>query len=587
MSSQKTTNLNMHKWVPTDPVQREEFNENFQKIDDKTAEVDAQLAEIALQRVDVNAYATVADAITEVTARKLSGQTPILWFSPRDTDYETLSTVTVPTGVHVIMDEPLVYTGATEEPCLVIGSEGNVTFKPTLIIRVTRKIQSDWLSENNIGVVVYNANTANIYIAEASNFTIGFQAMGSSAGFAYNTVKLGYLINNKIPVDLTNETSVGGVGWCNENSFDGGRYSNNTGVNVGLSRYGVRITSKDGTYVGNNNNVFRKPSFELGITQSDPNEAIPILIEHGSYNNFENCRDEGNSDTFVRLLNDSQHNNIDIGYTSILTDITAIDDQAIKPNNILTIQNKKLSDLGSVVFNSGKLVDKACYYDASNINVSSVFITGSGHSTPQKQLPSSLLSINIDYLEFLSGRGVGVCLDSKKSKRFVIKKDVEKGYGGRTFIRCYDVVGNILTDTDINHPYVRGTSNFSFNVAYGGSYGTLADDDRDTFFKVHDDVKEIHVFIAEGTNELRIRGFQLISLDGYCSAFTGYEEIVRGVNLGIVAPITGTYEKGKLVLNDNKTELGTAGNMYVIDAWECIVSGTPGTWIEKRSLTGN
>jgi len=485
------------------------------------------------------------------------------------------------------MDEPLVYTGTAEEPCLVVGAQGQGNLSVNLTIRVTRQTQSDWLNENNIGVVIYNANTLKIYIAQATRFTIGFQALGSSGGFSYNNIEIGYVMNNKFSVDLTNETSSGGIGWCNENRFVGGRYGNNSGVGVGLSRYGVRITSKDDTYLTNNNNVFEKPSFELNQSVAGAGEALPILIEHGFYNKFENCRDEGNNSTFVRILNDSQHNDIDIGYTSILTDITAMDDSSINPNNIISIQNKKLGDDGTVVFNSGKLVDKACYYDASNINVSSVFVTGSNHSTPQKQLPSSLLSINIDYLEFLIGRGVGVCLDSKKSKRFVIKKDVEKGYGGRTFIRCYDVVGNILTDTDINHPYVRGTSSFSFNVAYGGSYGSQADDDKDMFFKVHDVVKEIHVFIVEGTNELRIRGFQLISLDGYCSAFTGYEEIVRGVNLGILTPITGTYEKGKLVLNDNKTELGTAGNMYVIDAWECIVSGTPGTWIEKRSLTGN
>lgn len=33
MSSQKTTNLGLHKWVLSDPVKMAEFNENFQKID--------------------------------------------------------------------------------------------------------------------------------------------------------------------------------------------------------------------------------------------------------------------------------------------------------------------------------------------------------------------------------------------------------------------------------------------------------------------------------------------------------------------------------------------------------------------------
>ena len=33
MSSQKTTNLKLHKWVKSDPIKMAEFNENFQKLD--------------------------------------------------------------------------------------------------------------------------------------------------------------------------------------------------------------------------------------------------------------------------------------------------------------------------------------------------------------------------------------------------------------------------------------------------------------------------------------------------------------------------------------------------------------------------
>lgn len=33
MSSQKTANLKLHKWVKSDPIKMTEFNENFQKID--------------------------------------------------------------------------------------------------------------------------------------------------------------------------------------------------------------------------------------------------------------------------------------------------------------------------------------------------------------------------------------------------------------------------------------------------------------------------------------------------------------------------------------------------------------------------
>ncbi len=45
MSSEKTTNLQLNKWVPTDYVKMDEFNENFDKIDKVAADHAAQLAE--------------------------------------------------------------------------------------------------------------------------------------------------------------------------------------------------------------------------------------------------------------------------------------------------------------------------------------------------------------------------------------------------------------------------------------------------------------------------------------------------------------------------------------------------------------
>lgn len=58
-------------------------------------------------------------------------------------------------------------------------------------------------------------------------------------------------------------------------------------------------------------------------------------------------------------------------------------------------------------------------------------------------------------------------------------------------------------------------------------------------------------------------------------------------NFGTAAPVAGTYTKGSVVVNSNKTELGTVGNKYVIQEWLCTVAGTPGTWVQVRTLTGN
>lgn len=52
-------------------------------------------------------------------------------------------------------------------------------------------------------------------------------------------------------------------------------------------------------------------------------------------------------------------------------------------------------------------------------------------------------------------------------------------------------------------------------------------------------------------------------------------------------PTTNSYKQGDFIRNSAPIELGTAGSKYVITGWICSVSGTPGTWLQCRSLTGN
>jgi hypothetical protein len=52
-------------------------------------------------------------------------------------------------------------------------------------------------------------------------------------------------------------------------------------------------------------------------------------------------------------------------------------------------------------------------------------------------------------------------------------------------------------------------------------------------------------------------------------------------------PTSGAYAKGDEVKNSNPSELGAIGSKYVIRGWQCIASGTPGTWVQQRYLTGN
>lgn len=63
--------------------------------------------------------------------------------------------------------------------------------------------------------------------------------------------------------------------------------------------------------------------------------------------------------------------------------------------------------------------------------------------------------------------------------------------------------------------------------------------------------------------------------------------IAASYNARTAAPTAGTYQQGDIIRNSAPAELGTALSKYVITGWACVASGTPGTWVELRSLTGN
>lgn len=52
-------------------------------------------------------------------------------------------------------------------------------------------------------------------------------------------------------------------------------------------------------------------------------------------------------------------------------------------------------------------------------------------------------------------------------------------------------------------------------------------------------------------------------------------------------PTTGTYIAGDTARNSAPSELGSPGSKYVVYGWQCVVGGTPGTWVQMRFLTGN
>ena len=114
-----------------------------------------------------------------------------------------------------------------------------------------------------------------------------------------------------------------------------------TGVNSGQSRYGIVVTSEDGTYTNNNNNVFIKPSIELNRKdmKDTKKDCIPIVIEYGLNNSFDDIRNEGNGDYLARILNDSRDNRFTVGYGEAV-----LDNQSEFGNEIATTRTTEFFD---------------------------------------------------------------------------------------------------------------------------------------------------------------------------------------------------------------------------------------------------
>ena len=62
---------------------------------------------------------------------------------------------------------------------------------------------------------------------------------------------------------------------------------------------------------------------------------------------------------------------------------------------------------------------------------------------------------------------------------------------------------------------------------------------------------------------------------------------IEAVDARASVPTAGSHKHGDFVRNSAPTEAGSAGSKYVVFGWLCVASGTPGTFVQARFLTGN
>lgn len=63
--------------------------------------------------------------------------------------------------------------------------------------------------------------------------------------------------------------------------------------------------------------------------------------------------------------------------------------------------------------------------------------------------------------------------------------------------------------------------------------------------------------------------------------------VFAAYNAATSAPTAGTWYQGDVIRHSAPVEAGAVGSKYVVIGFVCVASGTPGTWLPMRVLTGN
>ena len=544
---------------------------------------------------DVRRYGALVDGSTDDIAAwdkadlvSANGGPPI--FVPKSSSGMAVASTAktdIATDVHFEEGAFMLYTGSANEVCLQLG-DAITTIGPFgrtySNLDVRRNSQSDWTNNSSVGIQLLNTANCRATINTIKGFTIGLELMGEDLGSQYNTVILGQSYNNKYQIRLTNKDTAATVGYCNENKIIGGRMYVETGVNTSLGRFGIWLDSTRATKSLPNSNYFLKQSIELNAPDTS-GTARAIYVEYGNFNKFENIRDENNDAPFMEVDNTSEWNRA----TTTTQEDSAVRNDGTFSNNFVLPERRYPWAFQPQSWQSVSLTRASNEYDGS----SSVYVPGCSwrnSSNGNQSLASTVNSVDDDYLDYPSTKGIGVMVDTGILKRFVFRKDNEAGRGGRLVVIPYDTNAAQLT-TDVSYVAGTGATVLTHTSSIGGAYQTGADSDLDMFFSVTSAVHFIWVGIFGGTASARIRSFGIQSVDGGAlSVFQGYTDSNSDpfpndyLNYATADPANATagpnYPAGKRLATFNVASGGVPGRV-------CITQGLGGTaaWENEAALS--
>lgn len=569
--------------------------------------------------VNVVDYGAIGDGSADDTAAIQAAATEaaltgnLLTFAPGKI-FKIIDTVIIPAGVGIDMrGAQIMYAGTTDKPAVVVGVSGTANQSASgrqmqflgLDIRFKINPLAAELSDTNfVGIRFWNLRACSmVNIAYVMGFTRNIEFISDQTlGSAYNHILLGRSINSF--EHMVFRTS-GASGFTTEMLISGGSLINSSDYPSTLGSKGVLVTWNK---VASNRDadalVFNKPCFELG-ERAGAGDRIAVYFDGAGHNcKFNEVRWEGCDGPFMYADGGATLPSEDVYVHNNQVSFTTISG-ARQASTPITETNRAI---GSRVFDA-QTVDSAfggvlqtrnivdCVKAGGASGEKSLtgewYFMSSGSPTPVKRFASTLVSLKPDYVELAeigSSIAIGVAVDTRVRKSFVVKVNQKAGYEGRLLLMCFDANGRQLTSSGTGEDLLLGywnyinskaASSLPYSTGFGGSWRNLSKAVALTAqsFRVASNVAYVIVAVsnnAGGDGVVRFSGFDiLIPPTGarIGNDATSFYSVIDGDAMPISSalPNTGgsTYGKhyrGELIGNSG----ATAGQPF---GWACSNSG--------------
>ncbi|MCA3277508.1 MAG: hypothetical protein ING26_18515 [Roseomonas sp.] len=348
----------------------------------------------------------------------------------------------------LIMRGVIRYTGAANAPAtvLTLGDGGTTRNGEKLYagLQVVRQIQSDWVSEADIGILVRNIDASVVELRLVSGFTIGMRTLGDGRGVEDSTFHLLRILNNRYGLDIRAETA---TAWNTSVRYYGGHFAIATGINPTIDRYGIRFSRGAGGYNNHNRHVFDGPNFEL--RQLDPNVAIPFLNEtDGTAIIGRALRMEACSPIVARHTAAATDCEYDVAWAqsySIGVDYTPSATRA--GNAVFNRHRAPTSRLTRLLAHIPNIRAAAFWQSSTEIGVEGACIIATSTTAETTMAALSWNGLNgitatARGLLLNPNRGVGFVVQTNHAKEFALAHWLVGGAdGGRLCLRCFDAAG--------------------------------------------------------------------------------------------------------------------------------------------------